>query len=104
MTWLDRLLSLFGIERITITLKAEERGDGYIFISSPELKGFSLLLGPGDYSDFKAFIDAVYEPLTTYMDAYMHALGTARRAQVRPENLRLRGTKMSGDVAKLCFQ
>ena len=31
MSWYHRLLSLFGIERLTITLKGEKREGGYIF-------------------------------------------------------------------------
>ncbi len=102
MSLFDRLLSLIGIERITITLEGEKREGGYIFLSSPELKGFSLLLEPGNYDDFKTFIDAVNEPLSAYMTAYSRARNIARN-----KNLRLRGTKLSADgpmVAKMCFQ
>lgn len=103
MSWFAKILSLIGIEGMTITLNGEEREGGYIFISSPELKGFSLLLEPGDYSDFKTFLDAVYSPLMIYMDAYQRASHSARRS----ENLRLRATKINEGgpmIAKMCFQ
>ena len=102
MSFFDRLLSLINMERFIVTLNGEEREGGYFFISSPELKGFSLLLEPGDYTDFKTFIDAVDEPLTAYMNTYQKARNAARH-----EQLRLRATTMSKDgsiSAKMCFQ
>lgn len=102
MSWYHRLLSLFGIERLTITLKGEKREGGYIFIYSPDLKGFSLLLEPGDYSDFKTFIDAIYGPLLAYLKLYVEARDTARKRQ---KSLRLYAMKESAPmVAKICFQ
>jgi len=98
------LLSWFGIERITITLKLEKREGGYIFISSPELKGFNLLLAPGNYNDFKEFVDAVHEPLTTYINAYQRAKKSAR---ARQEALRLYATRIKEGpsmIATMCFQ
>ncbi len=102
MSWMDKLLSYINIEKYTITLHGEEREGGYMFISSPELKGFSLMLEPANYDDFKTFIDAVYDPLTAYMEAYHQAHKTARS-----DHLRLRSTRMNEDgmmVAKMCFQ
>jgi len=102
MCWYRRLLSWFNKERFTITLKGEEREGGYIFIYSPDLKGFSLLLEPGDYSDFKTFIDAIYDPLLAYLKLYFQARDTARK---RHENLRLYAMEESAPmVAKMCFQ
>jgi hypothetical protein len=106
MSWLGKLASFIGIESTNITLIGEEREGGYLFISSPELKGFSLLLEPGDYSDFKNFIDAVFEPLTAYMNTYDEARRQARKIANR-DRLRLRATKLNGDgalVATMCFQ
>lgn len=102
MAWFDKLLALFGIEGMKVTLNLNEREGGYIFISSPELKGFSLLLEPGNYNDLKTFINAVDEPLTAYLDQYLKA-----RSSVRHQALQLRATKITAGrpiVAKMCFQ
>ncbi|MGH6848123.1 MAG: hypothetical protein ACREC0_12020 [Methylocella sp.] len=82
---------------MTITLIGERRDEGYIFIHSPELKGFSLMLEPDEY-DIKTFLDAVYDPLLTYIQAYHKALA-------KNEKPRLRSIIESAPmVAKLCFQ
>ena len=102
MSWLRRLFSAIRMDRFMITLKGEEREGGYLYISSPQLKGFTLLLEPKDYTDFKIFIDAVDEPLTNYLNAFEKARNAARH-----EKLRLRSTEMQDDgaiVAKMCFQ
>ena len=102
MSFLDRIRSFNLFERpIAIKLNLEEREGGYFFVSSPQLKGFSLLLEPGDYRDFKTFIDAVSEPLTGYLNIFQEARHTHRG------KLRLRSTKMDEDgtlVAHMCFQ
>jgi hypothetical protein len=102
MSFFDRLRSLNPFERpIAVKLNLTEREGGYYFVSSPNLKGFSLLLEPGDYSDFKTFIDAVSEPLTSYMNIFQE------KRHAHREKLRLRSTKMDEDgslVAHMCFQ
>ena len=88
--------------RYKITLKREMREDGYVFIRVPELKGFTLLLEPGDYDNFKVFIDAIFDPLTNYLAAFDRARTAARR-----ESPRFRSAKIIEDgqtVAEMCFQ
>jgi hypothetical protein len=102
MSFFDRLRSIISFGRpLAITLNLAERDGGYFFVSSPQLKGFNLLLEPGNYHDFRTFIDAVDEPLTEYMNIYQHARHAHR------EKLRIRSTKMEEDgalVAHMCFQ
>src|ERR1700730_16523584 len=102
MSLLNSLYALFGRDRFTITIKGEKREGGYIYIHSPDLKGFSLLLEPGEYGDIKTFIDAIYDPLLIYLKVYDQA---KHHAKVRHENLRLYAMSESAPmVAKLCFQ
>jgi hypothetical protein len=102
MSFIDRIRSFFPDRPIAIKLNLAAREGGYVFVSSPQLRGFNLLLDPGeDYSDLKTFVDAVSEPLTVYMNEFQRA----RHAQ--REKLRLRSAEMDGDgslVANLCFQ
>jgi hypothetical protein len=93
---LGRILSFFGIDlgfqKLTITLIEEEREGGYSIISSPELKGFSLMLEPAQLRDFRTFIDAIHEPLITYAAAYCNARD---RAEAHAKALRMRGLEES---------
>jgi hypothetical protein len=101
MSFIDRLFNRHP-PRYRITLNREKRDGGYTFISSPELKGFTLLLEPGDYDNFKNFIDATFDPLTNYLAAFDQARDAARR-----ERPRLRSAKINEDdqtVAEMCFQ
>lgn len=62
-----------GFELRTITLIGEQQDDGYIFITSPELKGFSLMLEPDEDKNLATIISAVHEPLITYLDVLNEA-------------------------------
>ncbi len=76
--WLyEKYMNLRGYRRVCITLIGEAREDGYIFLHSPELKGFSLLLPPGSDKDLKALTDAIFEPLDSYVHAYFRAKAKA---------------------------
>lgn len=84
-----------------ISLRRERQEDGYVLITSPELSGFSLLLEPGDYGDFKSLIDAVSEPLTNYIIAYDRAKKSAdRRVKLTSAHVE----SSDSEVAKFCFQ
>jgi hypothetical protein len=63
------LRKVLGSEPNAITLIGERQDDGYIFITSSELKGFSLMLEPDEDKNLATLMNAVYEPLTGYLDA-----------------------------------
>ena len=97
---LDYLRSLLSGGGLMIRLKGEEREGGYLFISSPDLKGFSLLLDPGKYDDLDSFIHAVNPSLTMYLEAYQSARNAAHS-----ERLHLTSANKDGPVsARLCFE
>ena len=70
---IDRLLALFGFEKFSITLIGHEREGGYTYITSPQLSGFTFMLNPGEEKNIRTFIDAIDEPLTTFLDAHFKA-------------------------------
>ena len=80
MSFFDRLLPRRR-KQLTVTLQGEEREGGYFFVSSPELRGFSLLLDPDDYTDLRKVIDAVAEPLAAYMEVRERARSRAEPKQ-----------------------
>src|ERR1039458_2955814 len=70
--FLNKILPLFGWELIKrkITFRGQEREGGYIYLTSPELRGFSFMLEPGE-RDLKSIIDALDEPLEAYLEAHI---------------------------------
>jgi hypothetical protein len=78
-----RLLKLLGFELSKITLIGEQQDDGYIFITSPELRGFSLMLEPNEDKNLATIISAVHEPLIAYLDVLNEAenKATARKGR-----------------------
>jgi hypothetical protein len=80
-----RLLKFLGFEMRKVTLIGELQDDGYIFITSPELKGFSLMLEPDEDKNFATIINAVYEPLITYLDVLNNAGNKATAQKGRYE-------------------
>jgi hypothetical protein len=78
-----RLLKFLGFELRTITLIGEQQDDGYILITSPELKGFSLMLEPDEDKNLATIISAVYEPLIAYLGVLNEAgnKATARKGR-----------------------
>ena len=99
MSWIDSFLALFNIKRIKIRLHGHERDGGYTYITSPELPGFSFMLEPGEDENIRSFIDAIDEPLMTYIDAYYKA--ESRKA---PSHLAgLRQSNHNNFVAELAY-
>ena len=86
------LLKFLGFELRKITLIGEQQDDGYIFITSPELEGFSLMLEPDEDKNIATIINVVYEPLITYLDV----LNDARhKATARKGRYEVRGFSMT---------
>ena len=73
MSIIDRLLALFGFEKISISLIGHEREGGYTYITSPQLPGFTFMLEPGEEQNIRNIIDAIDEPLMAFIDAHLKA-------------------------------
>ncbi len=56
--------------RFIINLYSEEREGGYMYVYSPDLKGFSLLLEPDQTKDILSMLSAMQEPMLAYAEAY----------------------------------
>lgn len=54
------------------TLIGEEREGGYIFVSSSDLRGFTLMLEPGE-RDIEKTIEAIRPALMGHLDIYLRA-------------------------------
>jgi|SRR5215831_17432742 len=65
-------------ENFTINLIGERQSDGHMFISSPELKGFSLMLDPEHTKNIGTLMNAIHDPLLIYVEALCHARDKAR--------------------------
>lgn len=57
----------------TINLIGEPRSGGYMFLKSPELPGFSMMLAPSQHNEFGEFIKAVESPLVAFITAECEA-------------------------------
>jgi hypothetical protein len=68
--------------QLMIRFDIEEREDGYLYVSSPDLKGFTLLLEPSQTKSVIAMASAINEPLMAYYSAYQSARS---RAQDKPD-------------------
>ena len=86
MSMFDRLLAKIGIRKITITFTKHEREGGYIYITCPELPGFTFMLEPGEDQNIRTFIGAIGEPLMAYLDAHFSA--TAESAPLQMTGIR----------------
>jgi len=63
-----RMLSSITGHRI-ITFQIEPRAGGYFFVHSHDLPGFTMMLEPGEADSPKVLVEALYEPVTAYLEA-----------------------------------
>ena len=63
-----RLLAFLAGDRI-ILLTIEPRPGGYSMVRSPDLRGFAMLLQPGEINSTATLITALSAPLTAYLEA-----------------------------------
>ena len=96
MTWTNRLLELLGIETISITLVGQKREGGYVFITSPDLPGFTFLLEPNEIKDIRALQKALDLPLKAFLSARDAAQGKSMQVK------RIRQATPMNYVADLC--
>jgi hypothetical protein len=78
-----RMLSSITGHRI-ITFQIEPRAGGYFFVRSHDLPGFTMMLEPGEADSPKVLVEALYEPVTAYLEAESKSAGrTPRRTDFR---------------------
>src|SRR5580700_882698 len=63
-----RLLAFLANKKL-IVFQIEPREEGYSFIRSSDLPGFTMLLEPGEADDIQSLIDALSAPIKAYMEA-----------------------------------
>jgi hypothetical protein len=66
----------------SINLIGEPRAGGYVFLKSPDLPGFSMMLAPGQHAELGAFVKAVEEPLMAFIAAECEASEHAKRLKM----------------------
>lgn len=55
---------------------------GYMFLTSPNLRGFSLMLRPDDFNTFESLSHAVEGPLVDFIRAEIRAVNGVRITQL----------------------
>ena len=85
-------------DEFTINLICELQDDGHMFISSPELKGFTLMLDPEHMKNMSTLMSAIHDPLIAYVADFCHARDNARAERTRLE------IKNWGKKAPLSYQ
>jgi hypothetical protein len=91
-----------------VRLSASPREGGYIFVNSPDLPGFSVMLQPGELDDFESLVAALGKPLEAFVNAEYHA-AQAHASKVARDGsqVRLKGMQYrskSEITADLCAQ
>jgi hypothetical protein len=66
----------------TINLIGEPRPGGYMFLKSPELPGFSMMLEPNQHDELGEFVKAVESPLVAFISAECRADEHAKRLKM----------------------
>jgi hypothetical protein len=56
-----------------VRLCMSPRAGGYIFVNSPDLPGFSMMLKPGELDSFDSFVAAIAKPLEAFVTAEYQA-------------------------------
>ena len=95
-----KLIALFTGHKL-VRLVGSPRNGGYVFINSPDLPGFSLMLRPGDADDIGSLTAAIHSPLKTFIEAEY----SAYRKLNQNKQLRVMGFRLatpSNLVAELC--
>lgn len=70
MNFLERFYGMFVSSKREVTvikLNGKRQDDGYMFIYSPDLKGFSLMLAPEQSRNTGILLAAIHDPLIAYL-------------------------------------
>jgi hypothetical protein len=100
MSLLNSFFGLFGRRATKITFIGHEREGGYTFLTSPELKGFSIMLEPGE-DNLKGILGALEQPLDAYLEA-RRAFQKAKQRRSDLTGLRITQHHPMNLVAELC--
>jgi hypothetical protein len=91
-----------------VRLSASPRAGGYIFVNSPDVPGFSVMLKQGDLDDFESLVSALGKPLEAFVNAeYRAAQAHASKVAQAGAQVRLKGMQQrtkSEITADLCAQ
>jgi hypothetical protein len=82
-------------------LISEEREGGYLFVRSPDLPGFTMMLDPGADENIHTLMDALFEPLAAFIHASYMA-GDKAPPQKAVNLTGFRRTSHANYVAELC--
>ena len=70
MNFLKRFYGMFASSKrevMVIKLNGERQDDGYLFIYSSDLRGFSLMLAPEQSLNTGTLLVAIHDPLVVYL-------------------------------------
>ena len=91
-----------GHRLLRLGLVAHPREGGHIFVNSPDLPGFSVMLTPTEVDDFEAFVSALGKPLVAFVRAeYQASKALEDGAKVRLKHMQPLQTR-SKFYADLC--
>jgi len=83
-----------------VRIAVSPREGGYVFLNSPDLPGFSLMLKPGDMESFDTMTAAVTGPLEAFIKSEYQACRATKSKDVRI--MGMRHPDSSRIVAELC--
>jgi hypothetical protein len=66
-----------------VRLSLSPRAGGYFFVNSPDLRGFSIMLHPGEMESFDSLSAALVKPLEAFITAEYRAYLTNEARKVR---------------------
>jgi hypothetical protein len=101
MSFFSKLLRIFGTDMLEISLIAEEQDEGYLFLYSPQLKGFTLMLAPEQTKNIAALMNALHDPFMAYMTTLYKAKHDARAKALKMKDFGER--QAHSYVARLSF-
>jgi hypothetical protein len=80
------------------------RGNGYVFVNSPDLPGFSIMLQPGDTASLDNLASALVKPLEAFITAEYKACAAneSRRARISDFRYRPNSSKAQAE-AEFCL-
>ena len=82
-----------------IRLIGNPRPGGYVFVTSPDLPGFSVMLRPGEHDDAMAVFAVLSEPLKAFL---MAASRASSHAEQRLRVMAVRETAPASYLAEFC--
>jgi len=93
---------MFGFRRSRsrVRLALEPHAEGYVFVQSPDLPGFTFVLGPGEDQNIRTLTDAMFGPLTAFLAAQRETERARPAEPVEVTGIRRTGSRKY--VAELC--